>query len=74
MVRLFAITNVRNENATLQHPAAANGNSGPRLSVWLPGVLARSVALPHNALSLRRSFAPQALGAITVQGEEYIRP
>jgi hypothetical protein len=50
------------------------GSYGPRLSVWLPGVLARSFALPHNALSLRRSFAPQALGAITVQGEEYIRP
>jgi hypothetical protein len=52
----------------------SNDGYGPGLSVRLPGMLARSVALPHNALSLRRSFAPQAPGAITVQGEEYTRP
>jgi hypothetical protein len=47
---------------------------GLRLSVRLPGMLTRSVALPHNELSLRRSFALRAPGAITQQGEEYIRP
>jgi hypothetical protein len=55
-------------------PPTLNGGNGPRVSVPLPSVLARSVALLHNALSLRQSSSLQAPGAITVQGEDYIRP